>query len=94
MIAADVRQGRWADSAKLLAAARAAEATDGVEQAACFMATPANLDEARGMGLWDESMATAGPDDLVIVVGGQDPDSGLHAAAAVLEHLGGPAASR
>lgn len=97
MIASDVRQGRWADSAKLLSAARAAEATDGVEQAACFMATPANLDQARAMGLWDAAMDGAGPDDLVIVVGGPDPDAGLRAAAAVLDTRpgggGGPAAA-
>ena len=85
MIAADVRRGRWVDSAKLLSAARAAEGTDGVEQAACFMATSANLDEARGMGLWDDAMAGAGPDDLVIVVGGPEAQAGLQAAAAVLD---------
>lgn len=85
MIAAEVRQGRWADSAKLLFAARAAEGTEGVDQAACFMATPANLDEARGMGLWDDAMASAGPDDLVLVVRGSEAEVGLHAAAAVLD---------
>ena len=85
MIAAEVRRGRWVDSAKLLSAARVAEGADGVEQAACFMATSANLDEARGMGLWDDSMAGAGPDDLVIVVGGPEAQAGLQAAAAVLD---------
>ena len=85
MIAVQVRQGRWADSAKLLAAARAAEVADGVEQAACFMATPANLTDARAMGLWDEAMATAGPDDIVIVVSGSDAESGLQAAVAILD---------
>jgi FdrA protein len=85
VIAVEVRQGRWADSAKLLSAARAAEGADGVDQAACFMATPANLTEARDMGLWDAAMADAGPDDLVIVVGGPEAANGLHAAAAVLD---------
>lgn len=85
MIAAEVRQGRWADSAKLLSAARAAEGTDGVEQAACFMATPANLEQARRMELWDDAMAAAGPDDLVLVVGGPEAEAGLHAATAVLD---------
>ncbi len=85
MIEAEVRAGRWADSARLLAAARAAEGTDGVEQAACFMATPANLTEAREMGLWDEAMATAGPDDMVIVVGGPDAAAGRQAAIAILD---------
>ena len=85
MIASDVRRGRWADSAKLLAAARAAEATEGVERAACFMATPANLAEAAEMGLMSDAMGGAGPDDLVIVVRGSGADEGLRAAAAVLD---------
>lgn len=85
MIASDVRRGRWADSAKLLVAARAAEATPGVEQAASFMATPANLAEARELGLWDDAMGGAGPDDLVIVVRGDAVEEGLRAAAAVLD---------
>ena len=85
MIASDVRRGRWADSAKLLAAARAAEATDGVEQAACFMATPANLAEAAELGLMHHAMDGTGPDDLVIVVRGDGADEGLRAAAAVLD---------
>ena len=85
MIAVQVRQGRWADSAKLLAAARAAEATDGVERAACFMATPANLAEARELGLWDDAMSEAGADDLVIVVGGPGGEAGMQAAATVLD---------
>ena len=85
MIAVQVRQGRWADSAKLLAAARAAQGASGVDQAACFMATPANLAEAREMGLWDEALATAGPDDIVIVVSGPEAAEGLQAAVAVLD---------
>jgi len=89
VIARDVRKGRWADSAKLLAAARAAEAIDGVEQAACFMATSANLAEAREMGLWDDAMDGAGPDDLVIVVKGDVAEDGLRAAAAVLDARSG-----
>lgn len=89
MSAVQLRRGRWADSAKLLAAARAAEAVDGVEQATCFMATPANLDELRSRGLWDEGLADAGPDDLAIVVAGPGADGGLAAAAAVLDAQGG-----
>ena len=48
MIAVSVRGGRWADSAKMMAAARAAEDMDGVERAYCFMGTPANREEAAG----------------------------------------------
>ncbi len=93
MIAARVRAGRWADSAKLMAAARAAEATDGVERAACFMATPANLDDARQLGLYDGAMDGAGPNDSVIVVDGPDADAGLAAAEAVLDPQAGPGGS-
>jgi FdrA protein len=85
VIAAEVRQGRWADSAKLLAAARAAEALDGVDRAACFMGTPANLVEARQIGVWDPAMEGAGPDDLVVAAAGERADAGLAAAAAVLD---------
>jgi FdrA protein len=85
VIAVQVRQGRWADSAKLLAAARAAEGAGGVEQAACFMGTPANLTDAREMGLWDAALETAGPDDIVIVVGGPEAAAGLQAAVAILD---------
>jgi FdrA protein len=92
VIAARVRAGRWADSAKLLAAARAAEGEGGVARAACFMATPANLEEARGMGLWDDALASAGPDDAVLVAEGEDPDAGLDAAAGVLDGGGGSGA--
>ncbi len=85
MSAVQVRQGRWADSAKLLAAARAAESTDGVDRAACFMGTPANLDQARELGLWDEAMRDAGPDDIVIAASGPQAPAGLAAAQAVLD---------
>src|SRR4029077_668875 len=84
-IAVEVRRGRWADSARLLAAARAAEAEPGVARAACFMATPANLAGARDLGLWDEALASAGPDDLVIAVAGDDPAAGAAAAARALD---------
>ncbi len=85
MIGVEVRAGRWADSARLLAAARAAEGVDGVTQAACFMATDANREQARGMGLWDGALDAAGPDDLVVVVDAAEPEGALAAAAAVLD---------
>ena len=91
MRTARVRAGRWADSAKLMAAARAAEATEGVERAACFMATPANLDDARQLGLYDGAMDGAGPNDSVIVVEGPDPEAGLAAAERTLDPQAGGA---
>ncbi len=87
MIGVSVRSGRWADSAKMMAAARAAESAEGVERAFCFMGTPANRQEAGGLGLDDPAIDAAGPDDLVIAVLGDDPDAGLSAAAEVLDRV-------
>jgi FdrA protein len=80
-----VRAGRWADSAKMMAAARAAEAVDGVDRAFCFMATPANREEAGGLGMSDPAIDGAGPDDLVIAVQGDDAEAGVAAAEDVLD---------
>ncbi len=93
MIGVRVRAGRWADSAKMMAAARAAETADGVERAFCFMGTPANRQEAGGLGLIDPAIDAAGPDDLVIAVQGDRPDDGLAAAEDVLDRVpaGAPA---
>lgn len=91
MIAVQVRTGRWADSAKMMAAARAAEGIDGVERAFCFMGTPANREEAGGLGLADPAIDAAGPDDLVIAVQGDSASDGVAAAEALLDRA--PAAS-
>jgi FdrA protein len=80
-----VRAGRWADSAKMMAAARAAEALDGVERAFCFMGTPANREEAAGLGLSDPAIDGAGPDDLVIAVQGEEAGAGVAAAEEALD---------
>lgn len=93
-----MRTGRWADSAKMMAAARAAETTDGVERAFCFMGTPANREEAASLGLADPAIDVAGPDDLVIAVQGERAEDGLAAAEEVLDRVpagaGGAAAAR
>jgi FdrA protein len=88
-IAAEVRPGRWVDSARLMAASRTAEDQEGTDRASCFMATPANLQAARDLGLWHEAMSGAGADDLVLVAEGGDPQAGLEAAAAALDGGGG-----
>ena len=80
-----MRAGRWADSAKMMAAARAAEGVDGVERALCFMGTPANREEAAALGLADDAVDGAGPDDLVIAVRGSAAAEGLAAAEDVLD---------
>lgn len=93
MIATEIRSGRWADSAKMLAAARAAEGVDGVQRAVCFMGTAANLDDVRGRGLWTEALGDVGPDDLVVIAEGATPDGGIAAATAVLDARPGAAAA-
>lgn len=95
-----MRAGRWVDSAKMMAAARAAEAVDGVERAFCFMGTPANREEAASLGLADPAIDAAGPDDLVIAVQGDRPGAGVAAAEEVLDRVpagaaaAGPGAAR
>ena len=91
MIGVRVRSGRWADSAKMMAAARAAEEREGVERAFCFMGTPANREEAASLGLSDPAIDAAGPDDLVIAVQGTAAGDGLAAAEEVLDRV--PAAA-
>ena len=91
MIAVRVMPGRWADSARMMAAARAARETEGVEQGLCFMATPANREAAAALGVRDPAIDAAGPDDLVIAVAGDDPEAGVEAAAAGLDRSAAPA---
>ena len=85
MTASRIFPGRWADSAKLMSAARKAKDEPGVAEAACFMATPANKAQAVQLGLSDSSVAAAGADDLVIAVSGDGAQAGLDAAVAALE---------
>ncbi len=85
MIATEVRAGRWADSAKMLAAARAAEGVAAVARAVCFMGTAANLDDVRARGLWSDDLAGVGPDDLVVIAEGEGAAAAIAAAAAVLD---------
>jgi FdrA protein len=92
MTAVVVKRGRWVDSAKMMAAARAAEGIDGVERALCFMATPANREEAASFGVHDPAIDDAGPDDLVIAVQGAAADEGLAAAEDLLDRRPAPAA--
>jgi FdrA protein len=93
VIGVRVRAGRWADSAKMMAAARAAETTEGVERAFCFMGTPANRAEAGSLGLVDPAIDGAGPDDLVIAVQGERAAEGLTAAEVVLDRVPAAAAA-
>lgn len=93
MSAVRVRAGRWADSARMMAAARAAEALDGVERAFCFMGTPANCEEAAALGIADPAIDGAGPDDLVIAALGTAAEAGVAAAEEVLDRAPGGGAA-
>ncbi len=85
MTAVEVRAGRWADSARMMRAARDAEAVQGVATALVFMGTAANLAEARERGVGDPALDGVAPGDLVIAVLGEDAESGLAAARAALD---------
>jgi len=85
MIAVEVKAGRWADSAKMMRAARDAQAVDGVDRAFAFMGTPANIEEARNLALDAPDLEAARPSDLVIIVQGEAADAGLLVAGAALE---------
>lgn len=85
MTAVEVRRGRWADSARMMRAARDAEGAAGVTTALVFMGTAANLSEARERGVDDPAFADVAPGDLVIAVAGDDPGNGLAAARAALD---------
>lgn len=90
MTAVEVRRGRWADSARMMRAARDAEAVDGVHTALVFMGTEANLAEARERGIDDPALVDVAAGDLVIAVDGPDPDAGLGAARAALDAAAAP----
>lgn len=94
MIAVEVRKGRWADSARMMRAARDAEAAAGSESALVFMGTEANLEEARGRGIDDPAFADVAPGDLVLAVSGDDPAAGLAAAQAALDVVAQPDSGR
>jgi FdrA protein len=76
----------YRDSVALMAIASGTESLEGVERVGAVMATPANLEILRESDMLPEGL-NAAPDDLVIVVRGDSPDtvdSALDAAEASL----------
>lgn len=92
MIEGALLTGRWVDSARMMAAARAAEGVEGVERAVCFMATPANVEEARELGLDHPILAEAGPADVALLArapAASDARGAVEAARGMLDDAPG-----
>jgi succinyl-CoA synthetase alpha subunit len=75
----------YKDSVALMQIGAALRAREGVDEASCIMATPANLAQLADAGLAID--ATFAPSDLLVVVRGQPEacDAAIEAAAALLE---------
>ncbi len=76
MLSVEVNRA-YHDSIVLMAASARMLAVPGTEAAMAAMATPLNLDLLREGGLWDDALAGAGPDDLVLAARGADPAAAL-----------------
>ncbi len=83
MLSVEVNRA-YHDSIVLMAASARMLAVPGTEAAMAAMATPLNLDLLREGGLWDDALAGAGPDDLVLAARGADPAAALLAGHAAL----------
>ncbi|MGC8569061.1 MAG: hypothetical protein ACP5LW_03540 [Nitrososphaeria archaeon] len=70
-----VLRNEYRDSVFLMRINDAVEKLDGVRRAAVMMGTDANKDLMREAGLFTEEAASAGPNDLVIVVEGDDEEA-------------------
>lgn len=81
---AEVRKRTYHDSIVLMQASKRMLGRDGTVAAMVAMGTELNLELIRSAGLWTESIAGAGPDDLVLVVKAEDPDAALAEALAAL----------
>jgi FdrA protein len=90
-----LRSGVYADSVRLMQVSRDVGAREGVTAVLVAMATPLNLELARGMGLAPEGTASA--DQLLVGVAAVDDDAlgaavaAVDAALAARERAAGPA---
>ena len=85
----------YKDSVTLMQVAAHLRGRDGIEQASCLMATPANLAQLRDADLEiGTEAAQLSPSDLLVVVRGEPAacDAALAAAEAALESAGGGSA--
>ncbi len=82
----EVRRGAYYDSVVLMQLQRSLAQLPGVQDAGVVMATPANCELLVQAGLMDDPASEAGPDDMLIVVKGDDAD-GAQAALAQVDEL-------
>jgi FdrA protein len=87
MLRVEIRRA-YHDSIVLMEASARMLAVPGTEAAMAAMATPLNLDLLRESGLWEDALAGAGPDDLVLAARGSDPVAAIGAANAALARRG------
>jgi succinyl-CoA synthetase alpha subunit len=81
----------YRDSVELMRIASEIEGLDGVARAGLVMATPANCEVLTAAGLFEEGLASAGPNDLVVAVSASDAEvatAALDIAAARLAGSG------
>jgi FdrA protein len=88
----EVRPRAYYDSIVLMQASRRMLDVAGTEAAMVAMGTELNLEMLREAELWDDSLATAGADDLVLAARGGDPDAAIRAGLAALAERKAPAA--
>jgi FdrA protein len=88
----EVRPRAYYDSIVLMQASRRMLDVAGAEAAMVAMGTELNLEMLREAGLWDDSLAGAGADDLVLAARGGDPEAAIRAGLAALAERKPPAA--
>lgn len=79
----EIRAGAYYDSVVLMQLQKALAQLPGVLDAGVVMATPANLELLEAGGLLTPEAKTAKPDDLLIVVKGEDDAAATHALSQV-----------
>ena len=92
MLKTEVRRRAYHDSIVLMQASRRMLDVAGTEAAMLAMGTPLNLEMLKEAGLWDDPLADAGPDDLVLAARGRDPDAAISAGLAALAERKAPGA--
>src|SRR5207302_4078320 len=75
----------------LMLASRRMLDVGGAEAAMVAMGTELNLEMLREAGLWDDSLAAAGPDDLILAARGPDPEPAIRAGESALAERKAPA---
>lgn len=69
-----VRKGEYRESIFLMRISQQIESLDGVKQGTAIMATDANKELLREAGMLTDEVASAGPNDLAIVVDAETPE--------------------